>query len=95
MLWSPERETKESAERRAKLFLNRVFEKDRDDICTFTSISSFVADDRMSTFFRCLRYCAWWVDKCASARDRAGELSITDWGCVLKLNVTEKYKILY
>lgn len=51
MLWSPERETKESAERRAKLFLDRVFENDRDDTCKFTSISSFVAGDHMSALF--------------------------------------------
>lgn len=31
VLWSPERETEESVESRAKLFLDRVFENDRDD----------------------------------------------------------------
>ena len=38
MLWSPERETKESAERRATSFLDKVFANGREDTCMFTSI---------------------------------------------------------
>jgi broad specificity phosphatase PhoE len=49
VLWSPERETKESAENRAKLFLDRVFENDCDDICKFTSICSFVTASQVTT----------------------------------------------
>ncbi|KAH9075800.1 phosphoglycerate mutase-like protein [Lactarius deliciosus] len=38
VLWSPERETKESAERRAKLLLDRVFENGRDN--TYISVTT-------------------------------------------------------
>ncbi|KAI9460246.1 phosphoglycerate mutase-like protein [Lactarius psammicola] len=38
VLWSLERETKESAERRAKLFLDRVFENGRDN--TYISVTT-------------------------------------------------------
>ncbi|KAH9043748.1 phosphoglycerate mutase-like protein [Lactarius pseudohatsudake] len=38
VLWSPERETKESAERRAKLFLDRVFENGHDN--TYISVTT-------------------------------------------------------
>ncbi|KAI0307574.1 histidine phosphatase superfamily [Multifurca ochricompacta] len=38
VLWSPERETKASVERRARLVLDRIFETDRDD--TYISITT-------------------------------------------------------
>jgi hypothetical protein len=42
ILWSPERETKENIEVRARLFLDRVFTNDSDATCTFASIFLFV-----------------------------------------------------
>ena len=33
ILWTPERESYESVERRAKLVLDRVFQNDHDDTC--------------------------------------------------------------
>lgn len=44
MLWSLEREAKKSVERRAKLVLDRIFENDRDETCTFTLRLSRVTD---------------------------------------------------
>ena len=48
VLWSPERETKESAERRATLLLDRVFEN-HNDTCAFTYISSSLHMQQMTT----------------------------------------------
>jgi hypothetical protein len=36
VLWSLERETKKSVERRAKLVLDRIFDNDRDETCACT-----------------------------------------------------------
>lgn len=50
MLWSPERETKESVENRATSFLDKVFANGREDTCMSTSISLFVIGDHLALF---------------------------------------------
>ena len=46
ILWTPERESYESVERRAKLVLDRIFQNDHDDTCAVAPCFSKVTKPR-------------------------------------------------